>query len=71
MTSKYFTKKIHTKIFKSCFKFVFLTKNFKERNQLDILKTFSKILRLETSKYKLFFFIIKNSNFMKTNKCTH
>ncbi len=44
MTSKYFRKKIPKKILKSCFKFVFLTKKFKEMNQCYVLETFLNAL---------------------------
>jgi hypothetical protein len=50
MISKYFRKEIPTKILKSCFKFVFLTKKFKERNQCDISKTFSKMQWLDVTR---------------------
>jgi hypothetical protein len=62
MTSKYFREKIPMKILKSCFKFVFLTKMFKERNQRDIPKTFSKMQWLETSKYTIFLTLSKIQN---------
>jgi hypothetical protein len=42
------------KILKLCFKIGFLTKKFKENNQCDIPKTFSKMQWLETSKYTIF-----------------
>jgi hypothetical protein len=45
MTSKLPWEKIHKKIFKSCFKFVFLTKKFKEKNSRHFLETFSKMIK--------------------------
>jgi hypothetical protein len=42
MTSKIPNKKIPKIIFKSWFKFMFLTKNFKQKNQCHVLETFSK-----------------------------
>jgi hypothetical protein len=42
MNSKLPLKKVHKKILKLCFKFVFLTRIFKEKNQRCVLETFSK-----------------------------
>jgi len=50
------------KILKSCFKLVFLTKKFKEWNQRDISKTFSKMQCLETSKYTILLTLLKIQN---------
>jgi hypothetical protein len=40
MISNYLRKNISKKILKLCFKFVFLTKKFKERNERDVLEFF-------------------------------
>ncbi len=42
MTSRLPSKKKFKKNFKPCFKFMFLTKKFKENNQHYVPKTFSK-----------------------------
>ncbi len=39
MTSKYLKKKIHYNFLKLCFKFVFITKKFKEKNRCYVLET--------------------------------
>ncbi len=59
------------KILKSRFKIVFMTKKFKERNQHEIPKAFSKMQQLETSKYKILLALLKIQKFMEPNKYTH
>ncbi len=62
MTSKLPYKKIPKKIVKFCFKFLFLTKKLKERNQCYTPQTFSKVWWLETSKYTIFLILLKFQN---------
>ncbi len=70
MNSKLPQEKNSKKIIKSCFKFVFLTKKFKEKNQCDIPKTLSKCNDQEHQNTQYFlYFEIPNS--MEPIKCTH
>jgi hypothetical protein len=69
MTSKYIKKIIPKKILKSCFKFVFLTKKFKEKNQHHV-KLFKNEMIMNTKMHNIVD-IIEISKSMEPNKCTH
>ncbi len=49
---------------------MFLTKNFKEKKQHDILKTFLNAM-VRNIKIHNIIDIIENSKFMELNKCIH
>ncbi len=69
MNSKWFLK-ILKKILKSCFKFVFLTKKFKEMKQDYIFKTFINATTKDI-KIKNILDIIEISKSMELNKFTY
>ncbi len=69
MTAKLF-KKIFKKILKSCFKFLFLTKKFKEMKQDQILKNFINA-KTKNIKIQNILYIIEIPKSMEPNKCTY
>jgi hypothetical protein len=68
MIYNYFRKTIHKKVQKSCSKFMFLTKMFKEKISVMFLKLFLNAM-IKKIKICNIFDIIEISKYMKPKKC--
>ncbi len=70
MTSKLAQEKNSKKNFKSCFKFVFMTKNSRKETNVTFLKRFFNAMIRNTKIHKILD-IIEISKNLQPNRCTH